>query len=244
MSTASSAPTPRLSSAGSSPCPASISMAWSSATSPTFRWHAVHDFERWVTSDEFVRAGLRPGVGARADRALPPGRGVLCREHGSDTAASSARAVTAASLIGADSMTEFIENRRDDVRWLIERVDILFLTASELAALTGDDDWRVSAARPVRHGPSASGRREARTARSGLRHRRPRRRTAGCACRQGRRPDRRRRCACRGLPRVRREGSSAATTPRSLRRSDEGIRCAAEAIVDFGTGGLRGTRTV
>ena len=68
-----------------------------------------------------------------------------------------------AALIGADSMTEFIEHRREDVRWLIERVDILFLTATELAALTGEDDWRVSAsglcgtgrlrAVVVKHGP-------------------------------------------------------------------------------------------
>ena len=32
--------------------------------SPTFRWHAVHDFDRWVTSHEVVGAGVRPALGA------------------------------------------------------------------------------------------------------------------------------------------------------------------------------------
>ena len=63
------------------------------SNSPTFRWHAVHDFERWVTSDESSEPGCDPEWVPVLDRALPPIRGVLCREHGSDTAASRARAV-------------------------------------------------------------------------------------------------------------------------------------------------------
>ena len=51
--------------------------AWWSATLPTFRWHARHDFERWVavdtTSEEGCDPTWRPGSrrGAAARRALP-----------------------------------------------------------------------------------------------------------------------------------------------------------------------------
>jgi sugar/nucleoside kinase (ribokinase family) len=210
--------------------------------SPTFRWHAVHDFDRWVTSEESSEPGCDPEwepiltersrqaevfFVASMDPALQ--RAVLQQ--------------STAALIGADSMTEFIEHRREDVRWLIERVDILFLTATELAALTGDDDWRVSAsglcgtgrlrAVVVKHGPQGAACVTAahiieRPAAPVTRVVDPT--GAGDALAGG----------FLGLV-AKLERSDDATFAAAL---DEGIRCAAEAIVDFGTGGLGATLAV
>jgi sugar/nucleoside kinase (ribokinase family) len=210
--------------------------------SPTFRWHAVHDFERWVTSDESSEPGCDPE--------WEPALTELSRRSEVFFVASMdptlQRAVleqSTAALIGADSMTEFIENRREEVAWLVERVDILFLTATELAALTGDEDWRVSAtglcgtgrlrAVVVKHGPEGAACV-----------------TAGHIVQQPAAP------VARVLDPT---GAGDALAGGFLgfvakaERSDDptfaaaleaGIRCAADAIVDFGTGGLTGTLAV
>jgi cytidine kinase len=115
------------------------------SASPTFRWHAVHDFERWTTSHESSEPGCdpewQPVLTERSRRAevffvgsMEPGlqRAVIDQ--------------SAARVIGADSMTVFIDSRPDEVRAVIERVDVLFLTEVELAALVGNHDWRESAA--------------------------------------------------------------------------------------------------
>jgi sugar/nucleoside kinase (ribokinase family) len=71
-----------------------------------------------------------------------------------------------AGLIGLDSMSEFIEHRRDEVGTILRLIDILFLTGAELSALMRSDDWRDSAARlcgsgrlravVVKHGPDGA----------------------------------------------------------------------------------------
>jgi sugar/nucleoside kinase (ribokinase family) len=112
--------------------------------SPTFRWHAVHDFERWATSHESSEPGCdpewQPVLTERSRRAEVFFVGSMDP--------SLQRAVidqSAARCIGADSMTVFIASRPDEVRAVIARVDVLFLTETELAALTGYRDWRWSA---------------------------------------------------------------------------------------------------
>jgi sugar/nucleoside kinase (ribokinase family) len=208
----------------------------------TFRWHAVHDFERWVTSDESSEPGCdpewEPVLTERSRRSE-----VFFVASMDPTLQRAVLEQSAASLIGADSMTEFIETRRDDVRWLIERVDVLFLTASELAALTGDDDWQVSAsglcgtgrlrAVVVKHGPGGAacvtaGHIVELPAAPVSRVMDPT--GAGDALAGG----------FLGFV-AKAERSDDATFAAALA---EGIRCAAEAIVDFGTGGLTGTLTV
>jgi sugar/nucleoside kinase (ribokinase family) len=209
---------------------------------PTFRWHAVHDFERWVTSHESAEPGcdpewrpLLPEPSRQAEvlfvASMDPGlqRDVLDQ--------SSAR------LIGTDSMTEFIERRPAEVLSVVERVDILFLTSAELAVLTGDDDWRASAA-----GLLGRGRLRAVVVKRG-----PRGAacvTAGAVIEMAAVP----------VPRVvdptgagdALAGGFLGHVARVGRADEaaldvalsEGIRCAADAVVEFGTAGLVRTRTV
>lgn len=113
--------------------------------SPTFRWHAVHDFGRWVTSDESSEPGCdpewRPALPGSSRRAQVLFVGSMDPRLQREVIDQSS-----ARVIGLDSMTVFIDNRPAEVRSLIERVDVLFLTTAELAALSGSDDWRTAAA--------------------------------------------------------------------------------------------------
>jgi sugar/nucleoside kinase (ribokinase family) len=210
--------------------------------SPTFRWHVAHDIERGVTAREASEPGgdpeWRPGLPEPSRRAqvlfvasMDPGLQHQVLDQ------------SAARVIGADSMTEFIAGRPTEVRSLMERVDILFLTASELAVLTGDDDWRASAA-----GLCGTGRLQAVVVKRGPK---------GAACVtagaivEG---------AAIPVPRVvdptgagdalaggflgyaaRSGGADETVFADAL---GEGLRCAADAIAEFGTAGLGVTRTV
>ena len=112
----------------------------------TFRWHARHDFDRWVavdtSSDEGCDPEWRPRLAEEAATAevlfLASMRPSLQREV---LAQSSAR------LIGADSMTEYTGPQRDAVREVVHACDVLFLNQSELASLTGAPvtTWRQEA---------------------------------------------------------------------------------------------------
>jgi sugar/nucleoside kinase (ribokinase family) len=115
------------------------------SASPTFRWHAVHDFERWVTSHE----AFEPGADPEWQPVLTePSRDAEVFFVGSMDPRLQHQVIgqSRAELIGADTMTVFIDEQRDEVEAMIARVDVLFVTAAELAALTGDADWRRSAA--------------------------------------------------------------------------------------------------
>lgn len=206
---------------------------------PTFRWHAVHDFDRWVTSSESAEPGCdpewEPVLAERSRRAE-----VFFVGSMDPTLQRAVIDQSAANLIGADSMTVFIEERPDEVLSLIAQVDVLFLTVAELAALTGSPDAHKTAAALC-----GNGRLRAVVVKRG---------PDGAAC-----------VTAGGIVEL-----PASPVPRvvdptgagdalaggflgylaKLERSDEpvfgaalaeGIRCAADAIVDFGTGGLRGT---
>jgi sugar/nucleoside kinase (ribokinase family) len=209
---------------------------------PTFRWHAVHDFERWVTSHESFEPGCdpewQPLLTERSRRAevffvasMDPS---LQR-----TVIDQSRAL----LIGADSMTVFIDDRQEEVRSVIERVDVLFLTTAELAALTGTDDWRGSAAALC-----GTGRLRAVVVKRGPLG-------AACVTASG--------VVERGAAPVTRvvdptgagdalAGGFLGHVARVEHADDrafeaalaEGIRCAADAIIEFGTAGLTATGTV
>lgn len=111
---------------------------------PTFLWHVVHDFDRWTTASESADEGCDPewvpslAAPARDAQALflaslRPAlqRDVLEQSH--------------ARLIAIDSMKLFIETQPAEVLSLIEASDVLFLTADELALLTGEEEWRRAA---------------------------------------------------------------------------------------------------
>jgi sugar/nucleoside kinase (ribokinase family) len=210
--------------------------------SPTFRWHAVHDFERWVTAHE----SSEPGCDPEWQPVLPESsrRAQVLFVGSMDPRVQ--RAVidqSTATLIGVDSMTVFIDSRPAEVRSLIEQVDVLFLTAAELAALSGSDDWRSSAATLC-----GIGRLRAVVVKQG---------PLGAAC-----------VTAGGIAEEPAVPVAQVADPTGagdalaggflgliahLERADdaafavalaEGTRCAADAIVEFGTAGLHGTRAV
>jgi sugar/nucleoside kinase (ribokinase family) len=210
--------------------------------SPTFRWHAVHDFHRWVTAHESSEPGCDPEwhpvlpESSRRARVLFVGSmDPRVQEVVIDQ--------SSATLIGVDSMTVFIDSRLPEVRSVIERVDVLFITAAELAALSGSDDWRSSATALC-----GIGRLRAVVVKQG---------PLGAAC-----------VTAAGIAEEPAAPVAQVVDPTGagdalaggflgliahLERADdaafaaalaEGARCAADAIAEFGTAGLRRTRAV
>jgi sugar/nucleoside kinase (ribokinase family) len=115
------------------------------SSTPTFRWHAVHDFDLWVTAQESSEPGCDP---LWEPTLSEPSRRAEVLFVGSMSPALQHRVIdqSGATLIGLDSMSEFIASDPDGVRALVARADVLFLTDREVAVLTGTDDWRASAA--------------------------------------------------------------------------------------------------
>ena len=112
---------------------------------PTFRWHAVHDFQRWIAQTVAEEPGCesewRPRLSPEAARAevlfLGSMRPSLQREI---LAQSSAR------LIGMDSMTCFTGPERDAVLDVVSGCDIVFLNRLELSSLVPEaPDWAAAA---------------------------------------------------------------------------------------------------
>ena len=113
---------------------------------PTFRWHARHDFDRWVAVDTFSDEGCdptwRPRLPAEAARAE-----VLFLASMSPALQREVLAQSGARLVGADSMTDYTGPEREAVREVVHASDVLFLNRSELASLTGVPitTWREEA---------------------------------------------------------------------------------------------------
>ena len=111
---------------------------------PTFVWHAVHDFERWVTSSEWAEAGCDEEWSAdlnAASRAAP----VLFLGSMDPRLQRKVLAQSQARLVGADSMTVFMRDDRDGVRAVVEAADVLFLNTEEVEMLAGRSSWREAA---------------------------------------------------------------------------------------------------
>ncbi|HSP64651.1 MAG TPA: PfkB family carbohydrate kinase [Candidatus Deferrimicrobium sp.] len=113
---------------------------------PTFRWHARHDFERWVAVDTTSEEGCDPLWGARLSDAAGAAQ-VLFLASMRPALQGDALRQSRARLVGADSMTEYTGPQRDAVRELAHACDVLFLNQSELASLTGAPitTWRQEA---------------------------------------------------------------------------------------------------
>ena len=91
---------------------------------PTFRWHAVHDFQRWVAETVAEELGCEPEWRPR----LSPD------------------AARAEVLIGMDSMTCFTGPERDAVLDVVSGCDIVFLNRLELSSLVPEaPDWAAAA---------------------------------------------------------------------------------------------------
>jgi sugar/nucleoside kinase (ribokinase family) len=206
---------------------------------PSRRWRAVHDFERWVTASESSDEGASDLWSRRLSR------GAIAAEVlfvGSMDPLQQREALAQGDwrLIGADSMIEHIEARQAAVREVAEASHVLFLNRAELSALTGraEDDWAAAAT-----GLLGRGRLRAVVVKAG---------PLGAAC-----------VSAAGI--VHREahpvepvvdptgaGDSVAGgflgACAAARRDDDaffpmaldaGLRCAADAIADFGTAALR-----
>jgi sugar/nucleoside kinase (ribokinase family) len=112
----------------------------------TMHWSARHDFERWITAEERTEEGpyaeWRPRLSDRARAAE-----VLFVGSMRPDLQVEALRQSRARLVGSDSMTVYIGSRGDEVRQVVRDSDILFLNRSELAGLTGlpPRDWLDSA---------------------------------------------------------------------------------------------------
>lgn len=208
--------------------------------SPTFVWHAVHDFTRWVTASEWAE----PGCDAEWSGELSDAsRGAEVLFLGSMHPRLQARVLdqSSARLVAADSMTVFMREDRGAVRRVAAAADLLFLNAEEAEMLAGVTGWR-EAARTL----CGAGRTNAVVVKQG---------PDGAACVTA--------AGVLELPAhpvegvvdptgagdalaggflgycAREERDDVRAYPEAL---EEGVRCAAAAIATFGTDGLRGSR--
>ena len=119
---------------------------------PTFRWHAVHDFERWVA----VTVAEEPGCEPEWRPHLTPGAArapVLFLGSMRPTLQRDILAQSSARLIGVDSMACFTGPERDAVLEVVDGCDILFLNRLELASLVPlAPGWEVAARSLLGHG--------------------------------------------------------------------------------------------
>ena len=119
---------------------------------PTFVWHAVHDFDRWVTSSESEEPGCDPeweprlGPISRSAEVLFLGSMHPRLQH-------QVLSQAGAGLVGADSMTVYMREDNASVRSVAGASDILFLNNEEIELLAGRTGWREAA-----HAMSESGR--------------------------------------------------------------------------------------
>lgn len=112
---------------------------------PTFRWHAVHDFQRWVAHT----VAEEPGCDAEWHPRLTPEAAraeVLFLGSMRPALQAAALAQSRARLIGADSMACYTESERDLVLEVAMGCDVLFLNRVELLSLVPDQGgWRAAA---------------------------------------------------------------------------------------------------
>lgn len=113
----------------------------------TRRWRARHDFDLWLAVDEVRDEGVYDGWRPRLTEAAAAAP-ILFVGSMDPLAQQAAVAQSSARLIGSDSMTGHIADRRAAVAAVAEASDVLFLNRTELAGLCGrpPEAWRQSAA--------------------------------------------------------------------------------------------------
>jgi sugar/nucleoside kinase (ribokinase family) len=113
---------------------------------PTRRWHAVHDFTRWVTasetSEEGAAAAWRPRMTAAAAAAEVLFLGSMAPEQQLSVLGQSR-----ARLVGSDTMVVHIAHDAERMWGVVEGSDVVFLNRVELATLTGgtEEGWLEAA---------------------------------------------------------------------------------------------------
>lgn len=114
------------------------------SSTPTFVWHATHDFERWVTASEAAEPGCDPEWQPVLDEASrnAPVLFLGSMHPGLQTAVLEQ---SGARLVGADSMTVFMREDPESVRAVVAGADVLFLNNEEVEMLAGILDWEEAA---------------------------------------------------------------------------------------------------
>ncbi len=116
---------------------------------PTFRWHAVHDFERWVA----VTVAEEPGCDPEWQPRLTPEAArapVLFLGSMRPSLQRDILAQSSARLIGVDSMACFTGPERDAVLEVVTGCDLLFLNRAELSSLVPEAPGWEAGARSLR----------------------------------------------------------------------------------------------
>ncbi|MGH7723123.1 MAG: PfkB family carbohydrate kinase [Candidatus Dormibacteria bacterium] len=114
---------------------------------PTFRWHARHDFVRWVATDTSSEEGCdptwRPALGDAS-----AGAEVLFLASMRPSLQSQVIAQSRARMIGSDSMVDYTRSHAEAVGAVARASDVIFLDRAELASLTGTEAsrWHEAAA--------------------------------------------------------------------------------------------------
>jgi sugar/nucleoside kinase (ribokinase family) len=112
---------------------------------PTFRWHAVHDFQRWVAETVAEEPGCEPEWRPRLSPEAASAE-VLFMGSMRPSLQREILAQSSARLIGVDSMTCFTGPERDAVLDVVSGCDILFLNRFELSSLVPEaDGWQAAA---------------------------------------------------------------------------------------------------
>ena len=112
---------------------------------PTFRWHAVHDFQRWVADT----VAQEPGCEPEWQPSLSPAAAaapVLFLGSMPPALQSRVLSQSRARLIGVDSMTCYTGPERASVLSVVTGCDVLFLNRTELTSLVPEaGGWRDAA---------------------------------------------------------------------------------------------------
>jgi sugar/nucleoside kinase (ribokinase family) len=112
---------------------------------PTFRWHAVHDFDRWVAETVAEEPGCEPEWRPRLSPAAAAAEALFLGSM-RPSLQRDILAQSSARLIAVDSMTCFTGPERDAVLEVVAGCDVLFLNRVELCSLVPEaTGWEAAA---------------------------------------------------------------------------------------------------
>jgi sugar/nucleoside kinase (ribokinase family) len=113
---------------------------------PTFRWHARHDFDRWMAVDTSSEEGCDPTWQPSLSPASVDAP-VLFLASMRPSLQSEVILQSRATMIGSDSMIDYTGPHAHAVGAVARSSDVIFLNRAELASLTGTEEheWREAA---------------------------------------------------------------------------------------------------